>query len=119
MKRFYKDSDGRWYYDMPKADEIGIPKELLEMVLGADNMLDDLANGNTEVLLNLFTSHEIIPSNDNNVICLTKLEESTINNGCYYVITTNNYTNISLIWLCSVTTVVFGYFPNNIYIQIN
>ena len=50
MKRlkFYKESDNRWYVDLPEW--IGSKAEL-EMVAGADSMLEYMAEGERQVWL--------------------------------------------------------------------
>ncbi len=44
--RFYKEEDNRWYIDLPEWEG---SKEDLEMVLGADVLLFNLANEQDEV----------------------------------------------------------------------
>jgi len=106
--RFYKEFDNRWYVDLPDYEG---EKSELEMVLGADTMLDFLCEGNNEV--SLFIS-------DREFDNCNKLEfkglATDLNNGAYYML--NNYNGISTdfnIWLCDVTKFVFGYFPETIF----
>ena len=105
--RFYQESN-RWYADLPEWK--GEQWEL-EMVSGADTMLDIYAQGESEVHLTLST--EKIFNSD----CI-KLE-SFDNEGAWY--TTNKLNNVEYpgfrLWLCHVTKFVFGNFPNKIYIK--
>lgn len=55
---FVKDLDGRWFVELPdyQGDRCD-----LEMVMGADNMLESLAQGDTEIRLRVSD----IPINEN------------------------------------------------------
>ena len=46
--RFYKEEDGRWYVDIPEWEG---SKDDLEMVCGADIMLNIMAQGSDSILL--------------------------------------------------------------------
>jgi len=108
--RFYKESDNRWYIDLPewtgsKAD--------LEMVAGADNMLDYMAEGNNEV-------HAYISEIEFECADVLKLKglADDIGNGAYYFMKKYRGIEINLsLWLCDVTLFVFnGKFPEYIFI---
>lgn len=108
--RFYKESSGCWYVDLPdwkgsKAD--------LQMVAGADTMLDYMAEGKDEV--ELFVSEEAFEGGD----LLQFIKPATeLGNGSYYFLDKFRGIDIKLeMWLCDVTKFVFGgYFPDEIYI---
>jgi hypothetical protein len=111
MKRlkFYKESDNRWYVDLPEWTG---NKAELEMVAGADSMLEYMAEGESQVWLML--SEEYFENAD-------KLEflrlATEIGNGAFYKL--NNYRGVEIgleMWLCDVTKFVFGNFPNDIFI---
>jgi hypothetical protein len=96
--RFYKEQDGRWYIDLPewtgeKAD--------LEMVLGANDMLDVLARGDDWVDV-MISTEEFEESQ-----CLTLIGDGVYENSHIYGPPT--------VWLCSVTEFVFGNYPPKIY----
>ncbi len=104
---FYKDEFSRWYINLP---EYKGPKEDLEMVLGSDNLLDILSNGEDYVVL--ITSLEY---KDNMHRMEFNRETIEWNNGAYYRVITNQGNDIGHIWLCDVTKFVFGGFPSVIY----
>ena len=106
--RFYKESDNRWYADIP--DWTGEKWEL-EMVLGADTMLDILAQGEGEV--SLIISTQPFEGADDLVF------ESMGDGGAWYsvdMLKGISYPDFE-IWLCHVTEFVFGEFPKILYIK--
>lgn len=111
MKRlkFYKEIDNRWYVDLP--DWTGT-KEDLELVAGADTMLDYMADGESEIWLVL--SDEKFDNADTLEFVRLATE---IENGAFYLM--KSYKGIELnldLWLCDVTKFVFGDFPKTIFI---
>ena len=107
--RFYKENTGEWYIDLP--DWTGEKAEL-EMVQGADLLLDYLAGKKNDVVLNI--SNEKFDEADS----LDLIRESLVD-GAYYIL--ENYKNINIclpIWLCNVTKFVLGGFPDKIYFKI-
>lgn len=108
--RFYQDPDTRWYVDLP---EFPGTKAELEMVLGADTMLDFMSEGTGEV--NLSLSEESIDGWDE--LSLKRLTPD-VGGGEY---TLKNYRGIELnldMWLCDVTRYVYnGYMPEKLYIS--
>ena len=107
--KFYKESDNRWYVDLPEWEG---PKANLEMVMGADVMLDILAQGEGEVTLNM--SKEPEPGLSE-MLCFLK-ETPDLGEGAYYHMESYIELEFNLdIWLCDVTKFVFGEFPTIIY----
>lgn len=106
--RFYKEMDNRWYVDLPEWEG---PKSALEMVMGADTMLDILSEGNGEVTLYMMTEPEI------GAETLVFLHETPdLGEGAYYHMESYMGLEFNLdIWLCDVTKFVFGEFPKVIY----
>jgi hypothetical protein len=105
---FYKTETHRWYVDIPSypgnIDE-------LEMVCGADTMLDILAQG--EKRINLSFSDKYIE----NAIKLVKIKDTPDIGGAEYFF--KSYMDIDYdinLWLCGVTEWVFGYLPDTIYV---
>ena len=109
--KFYKEADERWYVELPewkgsKAD--------LEMVAGADTMLNYMSEGSDYI--HLYLSEEDFEGAD-------KLEfvrmATEIANGAHYVM--KSYLGIEFnleMWICDVCMFVFnGQFPLNIYIS--
>jgi hypothetical protein len=107
--RFYKEPDSKWFADIPEWEG---EKWELEMVMGADMMLDILAQGEGEIALTL-SEKEFAGSEP---LIFSKYSES--GEGAWYSI--NELSGISFgfdIWLCDVTKFVFGNFPRTIWIS--
>jgi len=106
---FYKDFDTRWYVDLP--DWKGIKADL-EMVMGADTMLEYMSEGEGKVRTSI-TLEELPGYNK-----LTLIEETPDVGGGYYLLEHYCGHNINLkMWLCDVTRYVFnGQLPKEIYI---
>jgi len=104
--RFYKDYDNRWYVDLP--DWKGSKAEL-EMVAGADTMLEMIAEGHDAVQAHF----DINPyEGGDELVC----KEIHPEGGATYILKTYRGVELNLqMWLCDVTTFVFGYFPKIIY----
>ena len=105
--RFYKEEDNRWYVDLPGFEG---DKSELEMVAGADHMLDIYSQGENDVYLKLALSE--YPGADK----LTRLDKN--GSGFDYKVSSHfgipyDYT----LWLCDVTKYVYGQFPKFIYVQ--
>jgi hypothetical protein len=100
---FYKEH-GRWYIDLPEWEG---SKEDLEMVLGADMLLDNIARGNDWCKITL--SDE--PFEGSHILShrLPPLEATP---GWY---DNDAWHGPSTIWLCEVTRFVFGNYPDKIY----
>lgn len=105
--RFEKESDGCWYVVLP--DYPGIHADL-QMVSGADTMLDIMAQGESfvEVVLGTKQFEDSVP------LTFIKPEEGE---GGWYLM--KEWKGISYeleLWLCDVTQYVFGEFPKVIYV---
>jgi len=99
----------RWYVDLP---EWGGSKEDLEMIEGADTMLDIISQGENNVILTI--SLEFFNSCD----VLEKIEDTPSIGGALYIMKYYNGVEYNLqLWLCDVTKFVFGYLPEKIYIK--
>ena len=105
--RFYKSKDEYWYVDMPEWQG---SLDALEMVQGADDMLEDLSNHTgRDVYLQISTS-EFDDSER-----LIKIQDDVVGGGAYYGYPSTYQPKI--IWLCSVSDWYFGYHPENIYFK--
>ena len=108
---FYKEDTERWYIDIPnwtgnKAD--------LEMVSGADTMLDYVGKGSRNVTLSL--SEQPFPGAD--VLRLvTDYSGETSGGGIYFLERYNGELLNQGMWLCEVTEWVFGRLPAFIYFK--
>lgn len=103
--KFIKEPTGQWYIDLPewtgeKAD--------LQMVAGADTMLDYVGKGNTKVELLLSET----PFEGSNILELMHdYAKETGGGGIYFL---KEYAGEILnqeMWLCEVTEWVFGKLP--------
>jgi len=102
--KFYKEDDNRWYAFIPEWEG---DKEELEMVCGADILLDLIAQGDSEVTVSFSIDEE-----SRNKLELESIDES----GGYYNLKFYNDIEYNLpVWLCNVTKFVFGDFPKIIY----
>lgn len=107
--KFYKEKTNRWYVDLPEFEGL---KEELEMVGGADTMLDIISEGDNLVYLDL-KLNKIKGYGLLRFVSSTSIEEGSV----YFL---KNYSNIEYnlnIWLCSVTLFVFGCYPEKIYFK--
>jgi hypothetical protein len=89
-----------WYIDLPTW--IG-SKSALQMILGADVLLDILAEGKNTVTLNISLGEQV----GYDVL----VRQSYNLAGADY-----KYNDMD-VWLCGVTIYVFGYFPKKIYFK--
>lgn len=108
--RFYKEYIN-WFIDLPdwKGD-----KEDLEMIQGADSLLEVLSEGNNEIYLAI--SEEYF--NNANKLEFNRLGED-YESGAFYNL--KSYRNIEFdfeIWLCDVTLSIFNKFPESIYFKV-
>lgn len=113
--RFYKEIDNwfgeKWYVDLPNWAG---SKSALEMVEGADIMLDFFSEGTNEVWL--YISESEFPNSS--VIEFQNMADD-IGEGAYYLL--KQYEGKELnhkLWLCNVTLFVFNEkFPERIYLS--
>ena len=100
----------RWYVVLPEWEG---DKGELEMVAGADVMLDILSGGNQTVTLEL--------SLEPKTCYLTLFFDREDGGGGLYRIATRNenveFEDLDEIWLCHVTKFVFGELPPRIFIN--
>ena len=106
--RFYKEEDNRWYADLPDLINKGIDKSELEMVSGADIMLDILSNKGDNVMLNI---------SEDKKDCKTHLilVENGGEAGSNYI--ASGETGEYEVWLCPILSLVFNKYPENLYIN--
>lgn len=102
---FQKDIDSRWFAVIPEWEG---ERDELEMVMGADTMLDIIAQGQDEVRLTLST--EPFEGYD----YILTLKEEIYEGGTYDL--KGRYVSFD-IWLCHVTKFVFGEMPQVMYVK--
>jgi len=106
--RFYKEKSEKWYADVPQWTG---RKSALQMVAGADKLLDCMAKGRTEVYIH-FSENEIL--NADKLVLIKKCWF----NGADYRVQKYGEENLNRkVWLCNVTKFVIGYFPEQIYFE--
>ncbi len=114
MKYLFYKEEGRWYIHLKYNI---FPHRLLEMVAGADDILESLAQGKDKLILKIDT--HVIPYYDGKLELERKLG---IFKGAWY----NNRASfipkegfkITDIWLCPVTLWVFLKYPERIYYKV-
>jgi hypothetical protein len=104
--KFVKENN-QWYIDLPEWEG---SKAELEMVAGADVLLDHIANEKTNV--SILVSED---DPDNNAIILSKTQD--LENGANYKV--GNCSAVDKLWLCDVTKYVYGYMPKNLFVYFN
>jgi|APAra7269096979_1048534.scaffolds.fasta_scaffold00079_58 hypothetical protein len=109
--RFYKTPENRWYIDIPEwQDDIAA----LEMVLGADTMLDKVSDYTSECFIEM--SDE--PFEGADPIRLIENLQQSIGGGNYLM---EHYRGTPVnqeMWLCEVTEYVFKGLPEIIYVNV-
>jgi hypothetical protein len=114
MKEHKFIKEGReWYIDLPEYLATGGSKGDLQMVEGADTMLDIISEGATEVSLLL----DRVSFFDSDKLVLTERCEPYIGGGYYNLQTFEGKEINKTMWLCSVTEYVFGDLPDEIFIK--
>ncbi|MFL5742792.1 MAG: DUF6717 family protein [Flavisolibacter sp.] len=110
--RFYKEG-ANWYIDLPAYLEQGGSLGDLQMVEGADTMLDKMAEGRSEVLLSI-SSEPFEGANELEII--EKCDPHI--GGAYYILKNfEGQTFNQHMWLCGVIEFVFGGLPERIYVK--
>lgn len=107
--RFYKTANHRWYIDLP---DWGGSLDDLEMVQGADTMLDMVSRYTDECYLEL--SDE--PFDGADIIALVEDLSDSVGGGNYVMEAYKGEQINHAMWLCQVTVDVFHELPKAIYI---
>src|SRR5574338_1054899 len=106
--RFYKDPENKWFIDLPSWPG---EKAELQMVCGADTMLEYMAEGNDVVFVYISESEF---GGCDTLIMLPEVLPS----GAYYLMQRIRGIEINLeMWLCDVTKFVFRKFPEKLYLS--
>ncbi len=110
--QFNKEATG-WYVDLPEYIAGGGSKDDLQMVEGADVMLDIIREGKSTVSLEI----DLHPFPEATKLLLVEKCDPYIGGG-YYLLEEWNGKKIGMrMWLCNVTEWVFGHLPAFIYIK--
>lgn len=110
--RFIKTGD-EWFIDLPEYIEQGGNYGDLQMVDGADTMLNVMANGSESVSLILDTK----PFAGADELVLTEKCDPLIGGGYYLMKTYRGQEMNRSMWLCQVTEYVFGALPERIFVR--
>jgi hypothetical protein len=108
--KFIKEDNGRWYIDLP--DWQGVKADL-EMVEGADTMLDYIGKESTEVDLILSE----YPFEASTRLPLIEDYKDHVGGGIYLLEGYEGETLNQEMWLCDVTKFVFGKLPPFIFFK--
>lgn len=114
MKSYRFIKEGRdWYIDLPEYIENGGSRGDLQMVEGADVMLEMMCDNGTSVTL--FIDKENFEGADQ--LTLTEICDPIVGGGYYFLKIYNGKEINQIMWLCAVTEYVFGGLPERIYIK--
>ncbi|MFT3703869.1 MAG: hypothetical protein QM802_16005 [Agriterribacter sp.] len=109
---FTKEFSG-WYIELPEYIDQGGSKGDLQMVDGADTMLDIMANGGSSITLD-FNDKTFEGADE--VILIEKCDPY-IGGGNYMIPQWEGNAIDQRLWLCAVTEFVFGYMPEIIFVK--
>jgi len=114
MKSYkFTKAGNEWYIDLPEFIEQGGSIGDLQMVDGADKMLDMMAANEKTVTLYISKNY----FDDADVLSLTEKCDPLIGGG-YYIMKIYEGQEINrTMWLCQVTEFVFGDIPSQIFVK--
>jgi hypothetical protein len=110
--KFVKTGD-EWFIDLPEYIEQGGSASDLQMIDGADTMLDVMADKSASVTLTL--SRE--PFDGADELVLTEKCDPDIGGGYYLMKRYKGQEINQSMWLCHVTEFVFGDLPERIFVR--
>jgi len=106
-------TDDDWFIDLPEYIEQGGAQGDLQMVDGADTMLDVMAENSDSVSLTISTE----PFEGADELVLTEKCDPLIGGGYYLMKTHKGKAINQRMWLCQVTEFVFGDLPDRIFVR--
>lgn len=114
MKTYTFNKEGRdWYIDLPEFIEQGGSKGDLQMVEGADTMLEIMSNSGSSVVLTI----DRTPFNGADVLDLVERCDPYVGGGYYKLHKFEEKVFDKTMWLCGVTEFVFGDLPQKIFVK--
>jgi len=114
MKSYKFIREGRdWFIDLPEYIENGGSKGDLQMVEGADTMLDIISEGRNNVSLIM----DRVPFSGSDMLTLTEKCDPFVGGGYYNLMAFEGKEFNKTMWLCAVTEYVFGDLPEKIFIK--
>jgi hypothetical protein len=109
--KFKKENDGSWFVVLPEWEG---NKSDLQMVLGADTLLDIMSQGHNEILVRFST--EGFPGANLMYWFLNGIPgDLEVGGAMYHIDEYNGIVYNFDLWLCDVTKFVFGEMPQHIY----
>ena len=112
LHRFVREND-EWFIDLPEYLSQGGSKADLQMIDGADTMLEIIAGEDKEVTLQINTG----PFEKADELKLTEICDPIPGGGYYHMKSFENKLVNRDLWLCDVTRFVFGNIPERIFIK--
>ena len=103
----------QWFIDLPEYIANGGAKGDLQMVEGADTMLDNIAAGSDRVTLAL----DRAAFDGADLLTLVELCDPVIGGGIYNLEFFEGNKVSQQMWLCAVTQFVFGDMPEKIFLK--
>lgn len=110
--RFIKE-ERDWFIDLPEYLENGGSKGDLQMVEGADKMLDFISEGKNAVSLTI----DRVSFDGSDELKLIERCDPFVGGGYYNLQTFEGKEMNQTMWLCAVTEYVFGDLPEQIFIK--
>lgn len=107
---FTREDNGRWYVDLPNWKG---PHSSLEMVAGADDMLELIGNSAPHVTLCVIKKDDTNEKIKADMQCIRT--DHSMTGGATYKVYHDN--GLSKMWLCPVTLFVLGEYPKVLYIR--
>ena len=108
---FTREDNGRWYVDLPNWKG---SHDSLQMVAGADDMLELIGNGAPHVKLQVIKHNTRLDGLDVDMIC-DRIDCSMTGGATYRVFDKKG--DVNKMWLCPVTLFVLGEYPKHLYIK--
>lgn len=108
---FTREANGKWYVDLPKWKG---SHDSLQMVAGADDMLELIGNGAPHVKLQVIKHNTKLDGLDVDMIC-DRVNYSMAGGATYHVFDKEG--DVNKMWLCPVTLFVLGEYPKHLYIK--
>lgn len=105
--------DSKWFIDLPEYIANGGAKGDLQMVEGADTMLDTIAGAEDRVTIAM----DDLSFNGADELSLLEICDPVIGGGIYLMESFEGNKVNQQMWLCAVTQFVFGYMPEKIFVR--
>lgn len=111
---FVKEDNGNWYIDLPQWKG---SHGNLQMVAGADRLLDYLLSDGNRVEVQVVKSRDRIREYENNDMSIKcrRVDDNSVYGATYTVLDLENHED--KMWICPVTLFVLGEYPQYLYIM--